>query len=270
MQSSVFLASVIAIFAMMLVVWTISVRIKDASIVDIVWGLGFVLVVWVSRIAAGGPWILRHQFVLLATTIWGLRLAGYLAWRNLGKGEDYRYRAMRKKHGDRFPIVSLRTVFLTQGLLMFIVSTPAQIAQMNFSRDVDHRGIDGFLVIGMILWLVGMFFETVGDLQLAKFKADPANAGRVMDQGLWRFTRHPNYFGDFCVWWGIWVMAVSAPIAVVAIIGPIVMSILLMRVSGVPMLEHSIAKRRPGYAEYIKKTSSFFPRLPKQSERTDP
>ena len=264
MQGSVVLASAVAVLVLMAAIWFISIRIKDASIVDIVWGLGFVLVVWVSRLTAGGTWILRHQMVLLATSLWGLRLAAYLAWRNLGKGEDYRYRAMRKKHGDRFPIISLRTVFLTQGLLMLVVSIPAQIAQMNFERDADHRGIDGFLVGGFVIWLIGMIFETVGDLQLARFKANPANAGQVMDRGLWRFTRHPNYFGDFCVWWGIWVMAVSAPVAVVGIVGPIVMSVLLMRVSGVPMLEHSIAKRRPGYAEYIKKTSSFFPRPPKR------
>lgn len=265
MDMSVFVASTAAVLVLMLCVWIISVRIKDASIVDVVWGLGFVLIVWVSRLAVGGEWILRHEFVLFATTAWGLRLAGYLAWRNLGKGEDYRYRLMRKKHGDRFAIVSLRTVFLTQAVLMLLVSIPAQIAQMNFSRDIDHQGVDGFLVVGLVIWAIGMFFETVGDIQLAKFKGNPDNAGKVMNRGLWRFTRHPNYFGDFCVWWGIWVMAVSSPIAVVGIIGPMLMSFLLMRFSGVPMLEHSIAKRRPGYDEYRKNTSSFFPRPPKRS-----
>jgi steroid 5-alpha reductase family enzyme len=265
MQASVFLATAIAVLLLMLTVWAISVRIKDASIVDIVWGLGFVLIVWVARFAAGGPWNTRHTLVLVATSIWGLRLGAYLGWRNIGKGEDFRYRAMRKKHGDKFWIISLRTVFLVQGVLMWIVSTPTQIAQMNFARDVKHKGLDAFLIVGFLVWLVGILFESIGDAQLAKFKANPDNKGKVMDRGLWAWTRHPNYFGDVCVWWGLWLMAISAPLAIFGIIGPIVMTFFLMKVSGVPMLEHSIAKRRPGYTEYIARTSSFFPRPPKKS-----
>jgi steroid 5-alpha reductase family enzyme len=264
MQASVFLATAIAVALLMLTVWAISVRIKDASIVDVVWGLGFVLIVWVARLAAGGPWNTRHTLVLISTSIWGLRLGAYLGWRNLGKGEDFRYKAMRKKHGDRFWIISLRTVFLTQGVLMWVVSTPTQIAQMNFARDAKHKGLDAFLIVGFVVWLVGVLFETIGDLQLAKFKANPDNKGKVMDRGLWAWTRHPNYFGDCCAWWGIWLMAVSAPLAIIGIVGPIIMSVLLIKVSGVPMLEHSIAKRRPGYTEYIKRTSSFLPRPPKK------
>jgi steroid 5-alpha reductase family enzyme len=265
MQASVFLATAIAVLLLMLAVWAISVRIKDASIVDIVWGLGFVLIVWVARFAAGGSWNTRQTFVLVATLIWGLRLGAYLGWRNIGKGEDFRYRAMRKKHGDKFWIISLRTVFLVQGVLMWIVSTPTQIAQMNFTRDAKHQGLDGFLVVGSAVWLIGVLFESIGDLQLAKFKANPENRGKVMDRGLWAWTRHPNYFGDVCVWWGIWLMATSAPLAIIGIVGPIVMTFFLVKVSGVPMLEHSIAKRRPGYTEYVKRTSSFFPRPPKKS-----
>jgi steroid 5-alpha reductase family enzyme len=262
--NSVFVATAIAIIAMMLTVWLISVRIKDASIVDITWGLGFVLVVWVARIHVGGSWNLRHTLVLGATTLWGLRLAGYLGWRNMGKGEDFRYKLMRKKHGDKFPMISLFTVFGVQGLLMFIVSLPTQIAQMNFSRDANNSGLDFFLVVGFVVWLIGLLFETIGDLQLVKFKANPANKGLVMDRGLWAWTRHPNYFGDSCVWWGIWLMAMSAPVAIFGILGPIVMTFLLVKVSGVPMLEHSMSKRRPGYADYVKRTSSFLPRPPKK------
>lgn len=264
MQASVFLATAIAVLLLMLTVWALSVRIRDASIVDIVWGLGFVLVVWVARFTAGGPWNTRHTLVLIATSIWGVRLGAYLGWRNIGKGEDFRYRAMRKKHGEKFWIISLRTVFLVQGLLMWIVSTPIQIAQMNFARDANHKGLDVFLIVGFMVWLVGVLFESIGDLQLAKFKANPDNKGKVMDRGLWAWTRHPNYFGDVCVWWGIWLMAISAPLAIIGIVGPIVMTVLLMKVSGVPMLEYSIEKRRPGYTEYIERTSSFFPRPPKK------
>jgi steroid 5-alpha reductase family enzyme len=267
MQVSVLVWSAIAIAVLMLVVWTISVRMKDASVVDIVWGLGFVVVAWVSRLAGGGAWNFRHTVTLIVTTVWGLRLAGYLGWRNIGKGEDYRYKLMRRKHGDRFWIVSLYTVFLTQGLLMWVVSLPVQFGEMRFSADEGRSQPLLLIGVGVVLWVVGLAFESIGDAQLAKFKADPASKGQVMDRGLWAWTRHPNYFGDFCVWWGIWLISAASPWrwgALIGIIGPIAMSILLTKVSGVPMLEYAMAKRRPGYAEYVKNTSSFFPRPPKK------
>ncbi|HSL59362.1 MAG TPA: DUF1295 domain-containing protein [Acidimicrobiales bacterium] len=256
--ADVLLASGGAIAVLMLVVWLLSVVLRDASIVDIVWGLGFVVVAWVTY-AVGEGVEERRLLIAVLVTVWGLRLAGYLAWRNIGKGEDPRYRAMRRHWGDRFWIVSLVTVFVTQGVLMWIVSLPVQLA-----GAADAPTDIGLLAwIGVALWAVGFAFESIGDLQLARFKADPDNKGQVMDTGLWRYTRHPNYFGDFCVWWGIFLVAAETGPARWGVVGPLVMSALLMKYSGVGILEKSIDKRRPGYAEYRRRTSTFFPRPPK-------
>ena len=191
-------------------------------------------------------------------SIWGLRFSGYLAWRKRGAPEDFRYQAMRRHWGPRFPIISLVTVFLLQGVLLFVVSLPAQLGQVRATPDL---GVLAYL--GVAVWAVGFGFETIGDAQLARFKADPTSAGQVMDRGLWRYTRHPNYFGDACVWWGIALVAAETGLGAIGIIGAVVMNVLLVRVSGVPMLEKSMAKRRPGYTEYVRRTSGFIPRPPK-------
>jgi steroid 5-alpha reductase family enzyme len=251
------LVAAAAIAVLMVTTWLVSVVRRDASIVDIVWGLGFVVVSWVlvASLEADRP----RQFLLAGlTTVWGLRLAGYLARRNLGKGEDFRYQSMRRRWGARFPVVSLVTVFGLQGVIMWIVSLPLQYG----SADPDP-GIGPVAVMGIMVWLVGLVFETVGDAQLARFKADPANAGKVMDRGLWSLTRHPNYFGDSMVWWGIGIVAAETGSGVIGLAGPLVMMFFLMRVSGVPMLERSLMKRREGYAEYAARTSAFFPRPPR-------
>ena len=251
------LVAAAAIAVLMVTTWLVSVVRRDASIVDIVWGLGFVAVSWVlvASLEADRP----RQFLLAAlTSIWGLRLAGDLARRNLGKGEDFRYQAMRRRWGARFPVISLVTVFGLQGAIMWIVSLPLQYG----SADADP-GIGPVAVMGIMVWLVGFLFETVGDAQLARFKADPANAGKVMDRGLWSLTRHPNYFGDSMVWWGIGIVAAETGSGVIGLAGPLVMMFFLMRVSGVPMLERSLMKRREGYAEYAARTSAFFPRPPR-------
>lgn len=252
------LAAAASLAVLMVATWLLSLRLRDASIVDIVWGLAFVLVAVVVGIAGEGAGVRR---ALLATMvgIWGLRLAGYLAWRNLGHGEDYRYVAMRKKYGDRFPLVSLVVVFGLQGVLAWVVSLPVQLA----AGAAEPTDLGPLAALGVLLWAVGLGFETVGDAQLARFKADPANKGQVMDRGLWRYTRHPNYFGDFCVWWGLFLVAAETGPGRWGVIGPLVMSFLLLRVSGVAMLERTIGKRRPGYAEYVARTSAFFPRPPR-------
>jgi steroid 5-alpha reductase family enzyme len=258
MQWTVPAACFAAICVLMITTWLVSLKLKDASIVDIIWGFGFVVVAWVARfVAHGNP---DRQNVLVAcATLWGLRLAGYLFWRNHGKGEDFRYRAMRKKFGDRFPIVSLYSVYALQGVLMFIVSQPLQLGQMT------KKAVGVLAIVGVAFWIVGLAFETIGDSQLARFKKDPASAGMVMDKGLWAWTRHPNYFGDACVWVGLTLIAVDAGgVAWGSVIGGIAMIILLVRVSGVPMLEKTIGRRRPGYAEYVARTSSFIPRPPKR------
>ncbi|MEY3092759.1 MAG: hypothetical protein RIU67_1542 [Actinomycetota bacterium] len=256
-MGDVMMWSAVAIVVLMVSTWIVSVVIRNASIVDIVWGFGFVVVAWVSRIVGDGD-DARQWLLTILTTIWGLRLAIYLGWRNTGHGEDYRYRAMRKRWGPRFPIISLATVFTFQGTLMWIVSLGVQLGQAD-----DSPSVGPLAVIGIVVWLIGFFFEVVGDAQLTRFKADPASAGKVMDQGLWRYTRHPNYFGDACVWWGLAVIAAESGGGAWGLLGALTMTVLLRRVSGVTLLERSLKKRREGYAEYIARTSPFFPRPPK-------
>ena len=253
------LVSAVAILALMLCTWVLSVLVKNASIVDIVWGLGFVLVAWVVRVSADGN-DARQWLLTTMVSVWGLRLGGYLFWRNHGNGEDFRYRAMRKHYGPKFPIISLATVFGLQGVLMFVVSLPVQLGQADATPDVGP-----IAYAGVALWLVGLFFEVVGDAQLARFKANPANSGTVMNTGLWRYTRHPNYFGDACIWWGIGIVAAETGSGAWGLIGSLVMTVLLRRVSGVTLLEKSLVKRREGYNEYVARTSPFIPRPPKMA-----
>ncbi|MEX1208181.1 MAG: DUF1295 domain-containing protein [Acidimicrobiia bacterium] len=236
----------------LVVVWLASLALHNASIVDPFWGTGFTIVAWTAFIVAGDRG--AHDLLLaLLVTIWGTRLSGYLLWRSIGKEEDYRYQAFRRRWGSRFGIVSLFTVFLLQGVLLWIVSLPVQVAMLA-------PGEIGLLsAIGIVVWGIGLSFEAIGDWQLARFKANPDNRGQVMDRGMWRYTRHPNYFGDFCVWWGIFIAALDASGTAWTVIGPMLMSWLLIRVSGVAMLEKTIAKRRPGYAEYAARTNAFFP-----------
>jgi steroid 5-alpha reductase family enzyme len=188
----------------------------------------------------------------------GLRLTIYLFLRNRGAPEDYRYQAMRRRHGARFPIISLATVFSFQGLMMWIVSIPVQLGQVSDTPDVGLLGI-----LGVIVWGIGIFFEAVGDYQLARFRSDPARAGTVMDRGLWRYTRHPNYFGDALIWWGFFVIAVSVPSGGWTVFSPVLMTVLLVRVSGLALLEAGLRETRPGYADYVARTSAFVPWPPK-------
>jgi len=238
--------------------WIVSLVLRNASIVDITWGLGFVAVAWAGRIAADGN-DGRQWLLTVLASVWGLRLAGYLLWRNHGKGEDFRYRAMRKHWGARFPVVSLFTVFGLQGVLMWVVSLPLQLGQARETPDVGVLAI-----IGAVLWAIGLGFEAIGDAQLARFKADPSNAGKVMNRGLWRYTRHPNYFGDAVVWWGLGLIAAETGAGAWGLIGSAVMTVLLRRVSGVTLLEKSLVKRREGYADYVATTSAFIPLPPRR------
>ena len=246
-----------AIAALMLATWLVSLARKDASIVDIVWGLGFVVVAWAVFATTDGNQTRRILLVAM-TMLWGLRLATHLFLRNRGKGEDHRYQAMRRRYGERFAVVSLYLVFGLQGVLMWIVSLPLQLGQTRETPDVGVTA-----GIGIAVWAFGMYFEAVGDWQLARFKRDPANAGKVMDRGLWRYTRHPNYFGDACVWWGIALVAAETGIGAIGLVGALVMTVLLRRVSGVTLLERSLVKRRPGYDAYVARTSPFVPRRPR-------
>ncbi|MCH2201487.1 MAG: DUF1295 domain-containing protein [Fuerstiella sp.] len=264
---------------LMIMTWIISMYLKDASVVDLIWGSGFVLISWTAFLTAADSdnWLLP-----VLTSIWGLRLSCYLAWRNHGQAEDYRYQAMRKRHGEAFPMVSLLTVFGLQGVIMWIVSLPLQAgaitidsvlsggtvlqessAPLQWGSITTDSGWHWLRVPGVTLWAIGLFFETVGDWQLARFKANPDSSGQVLETGLWRFTRHPNYFGDFLVWWGLYFVAVSASGAWWTVIGPVVMSLFLMRISGVTLLEKTLKKTKPQYVDYISRTNAFFPGLPR-------
>lgn len=251
----------VAVAALMVGTWVVSLVLRNASIVDITWGLGFVVVAWVSALRADAASGAASVLVAMVT-VWGLRLGVYLFWRNHGNGEDYRYVAMRRRWGKRFWLISLATVFVLQGALMWIVSLPVQVAHVGDARDGALAGVA--LVIGLALYAIGLLFEVVGDAQLARFKADPTNEGKVMRSGLWRYTRHPNYFGDACVWWGVGIVAQAVTGTWWALLGPLVMNILLLRVSGVALLERSLRKRKPDYAEYVRTTSAFVPRPPRQ------
>lgn len=236
--------------------WLVSLPLRNASIADIAWGLAFVVVAWAAVLAGGGSG--ASIFLAAGVTIWGVRLAGYIAWRNRGHGEDRRYVAMRDKRPGSFWLWSLFGVFLLQGLLALVISIPVQ--SLGATGDPS---IGILSVVGALVFLTGLFFEVVGDAQLASFKADPENRGKVMDRGLWRYTRHPNYFGDALLWWGIWLFAVGSGAAWWTFPGPVVMTFFLLRVSGVAMLESDISERRPAYAEYIRRTSAFIPRPPR-------
>ncbi|MGI8518181.1 MAG: DUF1295 domain-containing protein [Acidimicrobiia bacterium] len=253
------LTTLVVAFGLLTLTWLVSLARGDASVVDIAWGLGFVLIGWAIylRLADSQLW---STILLGMVTAWGPRLSIHIARRNLGHGEDYRYQKMREKSPQTFGRDSLFKVFYLQGVLMTIVSLPLQ-------WGISRPPIAGILpVIGLALYLVGLFFESVGDWQLARFKTDPAKKDRVMDQGLWRYTRHPNYFGDFCVWWGIYLVALAAG-HWWTIVGPLVMSALLMKYSGAGLLEKTIGRRRPGYDEYVARTNGFFPGPPNRAKR---
>ena len=250
---STLIATLLATLALLSLVWLISLIKRDASIIDPFWGAGFVLVSWIAwglnRPASG-----RALWLAVLVTVWGTRLSLYLLWRNWGHGEDRRYQAMRNYWRDRFWWVSLFTVFWLQATLLWIVSLCVQVGIAGEPGST----LTVWDVFGGLLWLVGFAFEAVGDWQLARFKSDPANSRRVMDRGLWRLTRHPNYFGNFCVWWGLYLIAVAGG-AWWTVFSPLVMSLLLLKVSGVTLLEKTIEERRPDYARYQARTNAFFP-----------
>jgi steroid 5-alpha reductase family enzyme len=254
----VYLQGFLIIMLMMTLLWVVSVIIKNVSIVDLFWGLGFVFVSLFYFLNTDG-YSPRKIILILLVTLWGLRLSIYLAWRNIGKGEDFRYRQFRKKYGEnRYWWISFFQTFLLQGILMWLISVPLLAAQYyNLNNSL---GILDY--VGIILWITGLFFETTGDIQLARFKADPANKGKVLDTGLWRFTRHPNYFGDSAVWWGYGFICLASG-SYLPVLGCVLMTALIIKVSGVALLEKSLTDQKPQYKEYIEKTSAFLPWFPK-------
>ena len=252
--------NLVVTMAVMVGLWGLSVRLEDPSFVDAWWPMGFVLIAWVSLGIADGN-AMRSFVLTLLTTVWGGRLGGYLFRRWRRNGPDKRYVAMLRHATGNPHVFTLKKVFLLQGALLWVVSLPLQVG-MAATEEVGPLAL-----VGIVVAIVGIAFESIGDLQLVHFKADPANAGRVMDRGLWRYTRHPNYFGDACLWWGLFLVAVSTPVAALCVVGPLVMTFLLARWSGVGPLERRLKRHKPDYEDYIARTSGFVPLPPRTRAR---
>jgi len=253
-----------AILGWMTLAWLLSLARRDASIVDAFWGPGFGFAAWIY-VAASATRTLRGALVAVLVTLWGLRLSLHILWRSRGRGEDYRYRSMRERDPAGFPRRSLLTVFWLQATLLWAISAPLFQAQRPGPAGLTT--LDG---LGLTLFGLGFLFEAVGDWQLARFRNDPANAGRVMDRGLWRYTRHPNYFGDALLWWGFFCLALATPGSWWTLLSPVLMTLLLMRVSGVTLLEQKLRETRPDYRRYAEQTSAFFPWLPRRGRPGGP
>ena len=261
--TSAFLSGLVVTFVAVIAVfgatWLVGRRIGRYNVVDTTWGLGFAVIALTSylwSVGDGGSDV-RRALVLLLTAGWGLRLAVYLGVRSRGKGEDPRYDAMLARATGSRATYALTHVFLLQAVIAWFVSLPVQVAMYERS---DPAAI---LWIGTAIWAIGLFFEAVGDAQLAAFKRDPANRGHVMDRGLWRYTRHPNYFGDACVWAGLWLIAAQQWQGLVTVLSPVAMTWFVAFKTGKPLLEKQLARTKPGYADYIERTSGFFPLPPK-------
>jgi steroid 5-alpha reductase family enzyme len=249
------------ILAALTLVWMVSVKRRDTSIADICWGLGFVLLAWLYCFLS--PALTPRSWLVAAlTTLWGTRLSAHIFHRHHGKAEDPRYQAMRASHGSAFWWRSLFTVFWLQGAILWFVALPLLVV-MRATQSAALTAVDG---LGIVLFAVGFSFEVVGDYQLERFRAEPSNRGTVLDRGLWRYTRHPNYFGDATMWWGMYAMAASTPRGWLTVLSPSLMTWLLMRVSGVTLLEDGLKASKPGYRAYISRTPAFFPWFPRVPE----
>ena len=248
----------LAVLVTMAVTLAVALAKGKHSVIDVTWGLGFAVVATVTYLLSAGEGDdLRRLLLLLLPVLWGGRLAVYIASRNAGKPEDPRYVELLK--GEGHPVaVAVTKVYLPQAVIMWLVSLVVQVGA--YTAD----GVTFLAWVGIAVWAVGIFFEAVGDLQLAQFKKDPANKGQVMDRGLWRYTRHPNYFGDACVWWGVWLVAAISWPWVAAALCPALMTYLITAKTGKALLEKSMGSSKPGYADYVRRTSGFFPLPPRR------
>jgi steroid 5-alpha reductase family enzyme len=255
------LSSLVAAAVVMGVTALIARRLGKISVVDIAWGLVFVVIAWVCAFFGSGP---RGILLAVLVTVWGTRLAWHIRRRALGAGEDPRYEKMLSAAPPekRFAY-AVRRVFVVQGLAAWVVSLPLQVA----AAATGSHPLGWVAALGVVVFLVGVGFEAIGDAQLARFKADPANKGKIMDRGLWAWTRHPNYFGDAAVWWGLWIIAAEVWPAVFTVFSPMVMTYFLAFATGARLLESEMAKR-PGYPEYQQRTSMFFPLPPRRPKAT--
>ncbi len=252
----------LVVLVLMTLLWIVSLMLKNSSIVDIFWGTGFVVTTWAAFLLTPDGFAARKLLVSVLVTVWGLRLSLHILTRNWGKPEDFRYQAWRKQAGAAWWWRSFFKVFLLQGILMWIIGAPLVAAQTSAASNaltwLDYLAIP--------VWAIGFFFEAVGDWQLAQFRANPANKGKLMNTGVWRYTRHPNYFGDATQWWAYYLIAAAAG-GFWTIFSPIIMTGLLMRVSGVTLLEKTLKETKPGYKEYVEMTSEFVPWFPRKATR---
>ena len=251
---SVAVTLLLILLAYMVVWFVISIIQKRNDLADIAWGGGFVLLAWSAYFLSDNPGT-RGLFINALVTIWGLRLAWHIGRRNMGKHEDYRYQAWRQAWGKWFYLRSFFQVYMLQGLLLAIISLPVYfIHQMPAS---DLTVMDG---IGLGIWLIGMLFESIADHQLAAFKKNPENKGKLLQSGLWAYSRHPNYFGEVLLWWGIWIITLNNPEGWWTIIGPLTITFLILKVSGIPLLEEKMVNH-PDFEAYRKRVPMFLPKL---------
>jgi steroid 5-alpha reductase family enzyme len=242
------------ILALMVLLWLVSLLLKNSSIVDIFWGAGFVLSAWFYALLLPGSLSLRQGLFLALVTLWGMRLTLHILIRNWGKPEDFRYQKWREEAGRGWWIRSLFKVFLLQGILMWLISAPLLAAQYHHSQShliwLDY--------VALVIWAIGFFFEAAGDAQLVQFRANPAHKGKLLNTGVWKYTRHPNYFGDAAQWWAFYLFSLAAG-AWWTVFSPLLMTFFLVKVSGVALLEKTLAETKPGYREYMQTTSAFIP-----------
>ncbi|TFH36002.1 MAG: DUF1295 domain-containing protein [Bacteroidia bacterium] len=256
---TLFLQASLLILILVTLLWVWSVIIKNASIVDLFWGFSYVIVN-AFYVFMSGELNPRKIIILVLVSVWGLRLAIYLSIRNIGKGEDFRYQEFRREYGpERYWWFSYFQTFLLQGALIMIVSLPL----LGISESKQSGNLNLLDYLGILVWMIGFAFEAGGDFQMAHFKKNPNNKGKLLNTGFWKYTRHPNYFGDSVVWWAYAIFSMAAG-SYWQIIGSAVMTFLIIKVSGVALLEKTLNESKPQYQEYIQKTSSFFPWFPKK------
>lgn len=254
---SYFVSLILILFAYMSLWFVISLIKKRNDVADVAWGLGFVLITWTSFFISEDSGV-RGLLVGVLVGVWGLRLAWHIHTRNKGKAEDYRYLAWRKEWGKWFYLRSYFQVYLLQGALLFLIVMPVLLINKN-----GGAGLGLLDFIGVAVWLVGFLFEVIGDAQLARFIKNPANKGKLMQSGLWAYSRHPNYFGEVTQWWGVWLVALSVPYGWFGIIGPLTITFLILKVSGVPLLERKMDEN-PEFEAYKERVSIFIPWKPKK------
>jgi steroid 5-alpha reductase family enzyme len=260
MTSSGYLWGGIALFGYMIICYLIALKKHDFSIVDIAYGLGFLVVAWIGLLSTG-TWYLGQLIPVILVSIWGIRLSGHIYIRNKKKGkEDFRYQAMRKRWGPSANLQAFVKIFQFQGIIIYIIALPVLLTTIR----IQTPQFPFCSLIGIIIWFFGFYFESVGDAQLKSFLRNPDNSGKIMQSGLWRYTRHPNYFGEATMWWGLFFIALSVDIiyAWITLISPVLITFLLLNVSGVPLLEKHY-ENNAEFQEYRQKTSKFFPWFPK-------